>query len=118
MAQEGATEACFGLPYLFCEVWDTEEHRAQEGAPEQGIIAPPELPPLAWHNSLQGPDGVVDLCSGDTQVYYGLPHLFFEVLDTDEHGTKHMAQEGATDAELGMEGIAPPDSILPGPAHR
>ena len=36
MAQENATE-----------VWDTEEHRAQEGAPEQGIIAPPEISPLA-----------------------------------------------------------------------
>ena len=68
MTQEGATEACFDLPYLFCEVRDTEEHRAQESAPEQGIIAPPELSPLAWHNSLQGPDGVADSCSGDTQV--------------------------------------------------
>ena len=102
MAQEGATEAWFGLPYLFCEVWNTKE--------QQGIIAPPELSPLAWHNSLQGPDGVVDSCSGDTQVYYGLPHLF-EVRDTDEHGTKHVAPPTPpslahhTDSNQGTDGL-------------
>ena len=83
MAQEGATEACFGLPYLFCEVWHTEEHM-QEGAPEQGIIAPPGLSPLAGHNSLQGPDGVEDIAQGATEAYFGLPYLFCEGWNTEE----------------------------------